>query len=167
MHSAVIVHSRIVSINTCKAPSVPICSGVLFSVRNVANVPLPRPASFVNTPREMPSRMAKIMPHTPPAPAFSENAPFSIFRTAPGIWLPRRRSTAAHNAKNSPAMNGTSFSVTRTAFGRPPRTQRSKSPANITPASTRGTPMGTSTDDAAPVCAMVPMPSAESTQPAA
>lgn len=60
--------------------------------------------------------------------------------------------------QNSPAMNGTSFSVTRTAFGRPPRTQKSKSPANTTPASTRGTPMGTSTDDAAPVCAMVPMP---------
>ena len=64
-------------------------------------------------------------------------------------------------------MNGTSFSVTRTAFCRPPRTQSTSRTATIRPAAHGGTPTVPSAAETAPVCAIVPMPSAESTQPAA
>ena len=64
-------------------------------------------------------------------------------------------------------MNGTSFSVTRTAFCRPPRTQSTSRTATRSPAAHGGTPTAPSAAETAPVCAIVPMPSAESTQPAA
>jgi len=85
---AVIEQITIVSANTSKTPQSPWRTGWSVVAAACAIGALPRPASFVNTPRATPYfiESIKVAPIKPPTAAWPVNALLNIKPKASGIW---------------------------------------------------------------------------------
>lgn len=74
MATAVTVQTKMVSQNTSKIPQKPCSTGLLASLHACAIDALPNPASWVNIPREIPTRIAVKNPAAAPTVPLGENA---------------------------------------------------------------------------------------------
>lgn len=84
---AVILHSRIVSVNTSNMPQHPCAAGCFVSASACAMGAVPQPASFENSPRVIPYLMLlhNIKPPIPPTDASGVNASAKIRCIASGM----------------------------------------------------------------------------------
>ena len=97
----VMVHMTMVSKNTSKVPHRPWRAGWSVSAEACAMGAEPMPASWVNTPRDMPTRHAymTVAPKKPPVAAVPVKASRKIWAIAAGISAAFTTSTAAAPAR--------------------------------------------------------------------